>query len=157
MDGVRAYWDGSVLFSKQGKRLRVPEYFTKEFPSIPLDGELWMGRASYDKLMVLLNSKDKEKEEWKSVGYYIFDLPASTAVGYEERLDQLQQITLPSHVHIVESTKCHSMEHLKQRLNEVLEGGGEGLVVHEPHSLYVPGFTSTLLKVKVFCIFMGTI
>ena len=74
MDGIRAYWDGTTLFSKHGKKLKVPEDFTKDFPTIPLDGELWGGRGTYDKIMALLNQKEK-KGGWESVGYYVFDAP----------------------------------------------------------------------------------
>jgi hypothetical protein len=40
-DGVRAYWDGNMLYSKYGLPLPVPPEWTKDFPIIPLDGELW--------------------------------------------------------------------------------------------------------------------
>jgi DNA ligase-1 len=41
LDGIRAYWDGKRLFSRQGKQLPVPSTFALGMPDIPLDGELW--------------------------------------------------------------------------------------------------------------------
>jgi DNA ligase-1 len=81
MDGVRAYWDGKRLFSKQGKEIAAPSNFTHEFPTIPLDGELWMGRNTFEKLMSKINSKDID---WNGIQYCVFDLPASKEL-YELR------------------------------------------------------------------------
>jgi DNA ligase-1 len=40
-DGVRLYWNGSSFYTRQGKRVKVPETVTSQLPDIPLDGELW--------------------------------------------------------------------------------------------------------------------
>ena len=41
-DGLRAHWDGKILWSRSGKVINAPESFTKDLPSdMPLDGELW--------------------------------------------------------------------------------------------------------------------
>lgn len=40
-DGMRFYWNGSQFFSRQGEKIKVPESIAKQFPSVPLDGELW--------------------------------------------------------------------------------------------------------------------
>src|SRR5689334_1969811 len=74
MDGVRAYWDGHKLYSRQGKEFPAPPHFVEGLPKVPLDGELWMGRGSYDNLMSTLKSKNGE---WDLVKYFIFDLPSS--------------------------------------------------------------------------------
>ena len=66
-----------------------------------------------------------------------------------QRIEHLKKLTLPSHVKIVETTKCISMEHLQQTLQSVLSGGGEGLIARKPESLYISGFTQTILKIKV--------
>ena len=50
LDGVRAYWDGRQLISRQGNRFAAPAWFTAGFPDTPLDGELWMGRGTFDEL-----------------------------------------------------------------------------------------------------------
>ncbi len=47
-DGVRARWDGRRLISRGGHLFTTPTWFTKDFPAIPLDGELWMGRGRYE-------------------------------------------------------------------------------------------------------------
>ena len=46
MDGVRAYWNGEKLISKQAKDISCPNWFIEGLPKeVKLDGELWMGRG----------------------------------------------------------------------------------------------------------------
>jgi DNA ligase-1 len=40
-DGMRLYWTGKEFLTRQGKKVRAPEFFTKNLPKIALDGELW--------------------------------------------------------------------------------------------------------------------
>ena len=49
-DGVRAIWDGSAFHTRQGNVIHAPEWFTKNLPKTPLDGELWLGRGQFDAL-----------------------------------------------------------------------------------------------------------
>ena len=50
LDGVRAYWDGEKLISRNGKFFKAPKFFTKDFPKIELDGELWTKREDFSHL-----------------------------------------------------------------------------------------------------------
>ena len=146
MDGIRAYWDGSNLLSRHGKKISTPIWFVEELPSVPLDGEMWMGRGKFEKLLSVLKTKDSN---WDEVGYYLFDLPESSD-PYEERMNQLDELKqiLPTHVHIVAIRKCQGREHLEEYLESIIEKGGEGIMARQPLSLYVKGLTSTLIKVK---------
>jgi len=47
-DGVRARWDGKQLISRGGNVFVAPDWFVRNFPDKPLDGELWMGRGRYE-------------------------------------------------------------------------------------------------------------
>jgi DNA ligase-1 len=49
LDDVRARWDGSKLISRGGNKFAAPAWFTKDFPSVVLDGELWSKRGDYFK------------------------------------------------------------------------------------------------------------
>jgi DNA ligase-1 len=40
-DGVRLFWSGFAFYTRQGRKLKVPESITRQMPNIPLDGELW--------------------------------------------------------------------------------------------------------------------
>ncbi len=48
LDGVRGYWDGQQLLSKNGNRLYPPEAFVRDWPPLPVEGELWGGRSSFE-------------------------------------------------------------------------------------------------------------
>ena len=50
LDGVRAYWNGRHLVSRQGNIFSAPEWFIAPLPKIALDGELWIGRGKFDQL-----------------------------------------------------------------------------------------------------------
>ena len=57
LDGVRAIWTGTALLTRNGKRLNAPKWFTDSMPDIRLDGELWMGRGTFDKLVSTIQRK----------------------------------------------------------------------------------------------------
>ncbi len=40
LQGVRAFWDGHQLYSKQGRKLKAPAFFFQNWPKVELDGEL---------------------------------------------------------------------------------------------------------------------
>ena len=64
-DGVRAIWNGERLLSRNGKDLGAPEWFTAGLPkNIRLDGELWMGRGTFDQLVSAIQRKDSD---WQGV------------------------------------------------------------------------------------------
>ena len=90
MDGIRAYWDGEKLVSRQTNEIKVMKELMEILPSVPLDGELWMGRHSFEHMNALVHSEyDCQESElsWSKVGFHIYDLPFSGA-SYGLRLLQ---------------------------------------------------------------------
>ena len=148
-DGIRGYWNGNKLLSRQGKEINYPEWFTKDLPSdISLDGELWMGRNTIEKLTTLINSTKINEDNWKLVKFMIFDLPKSKE-PFESRIEQLAMITLPSHAIIVNHEKCKGNDHIFDRMKSITNENGEGLILNEPNSFYTNERTNSLLKIKV--------
>ena len=48
LDGVRCYWNGSAMYTRNGNIFYPPDWFKKSLPSdMCLDGELWTGRADF--------------------------------------------------------------------------------------------------------------
>ena len=137
------------MISRNSKEIGCPLWFVDNFPvGIGLDGELWMGRGTFENVTSVLKSIG-QPEQWEKMKYMIFDLPHSQ-LPYEERITQLKKLSLPSHVILVESIKCRDNNHLLKMLNEVVSEGGEGLMLRRPQSLYEAGRKSNvLLKVKV--------
>lgn len=144
MDGIRAYWDGKNLLSRNGKVISsAGDDFVKGFPNTPLDGELWMGRDCFETLMGKFMKKDL-----KGVDYYLFDSPTASG-NYENRMNLLKQLSLPSHVHITQFQRCQNTNQLREYLDEINSLKGEGLIAVDPESSYTIGRTSSLLKIKV--------
>ena len=150
MDGVRGYWDGERMISRHGNVISCPEWFTSTLPKDrTLDGELWMGTGTTNANVTgVMNSKNGD---WSKLGYYIFDIPSSTGT-YEDRMKEMESLiksVAASHIHLVENIKCKGREHLLDCLHSIVAAEGEGIMLREPLSLYIPGQVTSLLKAKV--------
>ena len=75
LDGVRAFWDGKQLITRQGNKIIAPNWFTKDFPKVALDGELWLARGQFDTLSGTVRKDTPVDAEWKNISYQIFELP----------------------------------------------------------------------------------
>jgi DNA ligase-1 len=146
LDGIRAYWNGRILSSRHSKEIFCPKWFTDGLPQhISLDGELWLGRGTYELLQGELKG---DNPIWKNISFIVFDIPNSKEI-YEVRIRDMENLKLPSHVRIIETQRCINNGHLQNYLAEILKAGGEGVMVMKPKSIYTPQRTNTLLKVKV--------
>jgi DNA ligase 1 len=151
LDGVRAYWDGKSLISRLGNRFHAPDWFLAGLPDIPLDGELWIGRKSFQRTVGIVRRQDKS-DLWKEVRYVAFDAPAVDA-AFEGRLaairshiERYRPPYLAAHEHAI----CTDLDHLRAELARIEALGGEGLMLRMPESRYEVGRSLTLLKVKTF-------
>ena len=79
LDGVRARWDGSALHSRRGNRFNAPPWFVEGFPNVPLDGELWAGRGTFEMLSGIVRRTRPDDDAWRRVRFMVFDLPADPA------------------------------------------------------------------------------
>jgi DNA ligase-1 len=144
LDGVRAIWTGSRLLSRHGKDLKAPAWFTAGLPSgFRLDGEIWMGRGTFD---ALLSSIQIKGSDWRNVTYHVFDLAESGT--FEDREAKLAKIKLPSHVYRVAHRQLSGHADLSGMEAEIVSNGGEGCVIRRPGSNYRPGRMGDVIKVK---------
>ena len=151
LDGVRGYWTGNLLISRSGIPFHVPDWFTENFPSIPLDGELWIDRQKFQELVGIVRQK-KTTGDWKKVRYLIFDAPTVPG-GFEDRLDFARkwfQQHENQYARVLEQEICKSTIHLKNRLKAIEAIGGEGIMLRKPESPYMVGRSFDLLKVKTY-------
>ena len=150
LDGVRARWDGETLVSRGGNRFNAPAWFTEDFPRVPLDGELWMGRGTFERLSGAVRRKIPDDAEWRTVRFMVFDLPANPA-PFDERLQRMREVfeTIESpRIALVDQFRVADHDVLMETLSRVVDGGGEGLMLHRGGSLYTAGRSDDLLKVK---------
>ncbi|MCP4136437.1 MAG: DNA ligase [bacterium] len=151
LDGVRAYWDGKTFYSRQGNEYCAPDWFTKDLPSFPLDGELWVGRKMFQKTVSIVRRMDAGKQ-WEDVRYVVFDA-LNRKEGFEDRVEFLKKYFAdnnPAYASFLEQEVCRDTAHMREELKRVEDLGGEGLMLRKPGSLYEKGRSSTLLKVKTF-------
>jgi DNA ligase-1 len=151
LDGVRAYWDGKQLLSRQGNLYHTPAWFIEGLPAVPLDGELWIDRKKFQRTVSIVRRQDKN-DLWNEVKFLVFDAPAASG-GFEERLDFLKDALTKGaakfaqlHAH----ERCKNLDALRAELARIESLGGEGLMLRQPGSKYVAGRSTTLLKVKTF-------
>lgn len=151
LDGVRTYWDGAALYSRQGNRFQVPDWFVKEFPQTPLDGELWMGRGAFETLSGIVRRKKPNDKDWRNIRFMVFDLPANSA-DFDGRLRRLKKIlgaVKSPQIGLVEQFRVADSDELKAALRRVVSQGGEGLMLRKADSRYRAGRSDDLLKLKL--------
>ncbi len=153
LDGVRAFWNGNTFLSREGNEFTAPKWFTRGLPTdVLLDGELYAGRRNFQTAVSIVRTVNSTL--WpRKISYQIFDIVDPTAkIPFEERVSRLQRLFPRKHdwITIVDHEKCQSKTHLQQKLDGVLNVGGEGLMLREPKSVYVPTRSRTLYKVKTF-------
>ena len=51
LDGMRMIWTGEQMFTRNGNVIFFPPFFVKGWPNSYLDGELWLERDSFQKLV----------------------------------------------------------------------------------------------------------
>ncbi len=47
LDGIRCFWNGSQMYSRNGNRFFCPKWFVEKWPRCCLDGELWTKREHF--------------------------------------------------------------------------------------------------------------
>lgn len=149
LDGVRAYWDSSHFWSRQGNVYRAPAWFTDQLPNVPLDGELWLARKAFQRTVSIVRRHDAT-DLWREIKFVVFDAPAIADV-FEARQEFLRE-TLGSdglqYAEHLKQERCRDIGHLQSELARITAFGGEGLMLRQPGSRYEVGRSSTLLKVK---------
>lgn len=149
LDGVRARWTGKQLLTRNGNVIYSPLGFTSGWPDVPLDGELWLGRGQFE-LTASIVLKEAPDERWEHVKLVVFDMPQSNST-FQERVSDIKLLvgqtnsaTLTAMPHFT----VESHQALESALNAVIEGGGEGLMLHAKRAYYTEGRSLHLLKVK---------
>ncbi len=149
LDGVRAYWDGTQFLSRNGNTYAAPSWFTAGLPDLPLDGELWIGRRQFQHTVSIVR-RQAAGELWRQVRFLVFDAPQLPG-DFERRLlsakRQLQQAETP-YAEVLPHRICQDRADLAAELVRVESLGGEGLMLRQAGSRYVPHRSATLLKVK---------
>jgi DNA ligase-1 len=151
LDGIRCYWNGEALLTRNGNPIYAPQWFTDSLPNVELDGELYIGRGSYQLLTRIALDKKPNLKLWEQVTFHAFDLPSSKA-PFEIRQNQLKDIIGQSaarHLKLVEQKMMNNLPSIQTHLRGLVNSGAEGLMLRTPESPYETGRTNHLLKMKL--------
>ncbi|GAA5134025.1 DNA ligase [Thalassotalea piscium] len=152
LDGVRGYWSGQQMYTRQGNPINLPKGYSDNWPSVPFDGELWHSRGGFQKTVSCVRKKIPEPSCWREIEFRVFDLPKSKA-NFTQRLNQIKQLlnNAPSKtIKMVEQFSINSEEELFSMLDQIVALGGEGLMLHSKNAYYKPGRNKALLKLKPY-------
>lgn len=158
LDGIRGYWDGKDLYTKNGNPIYTPEGFTENFPPFPLDGELWSKRGDFENIQSIVLDKTPS-EKWEQITYNIFEVPNKKG-DFPSRLKKAEE-WFSKHPHknvkIIKQIKCKDEGHLMQFLDEIVSINGEGVIVKDSKQPYHTGRSPYILKVKKFLDMEGAV
>ena len=155
LDGVRAYWDGEKLVSRNGTIFSPPAFFTKDFPKTKLDGELWSERGDFSNISSIVNTRkldsrvipDSDRESrWHTLTYNVFEVP--NAAG--NLLQRLSIVKESRYIKLVKQTMIKDKTDLDRFLKSVEQKGGEGVVVRDGSLDYYASRNDNALKVKSY-------
>ena len=149
-DGARALWDGKVLRFRSGRPVNAPPWFIARLPAQALDGELWLARGRFDALSGIVRKTEPVDDEWRQIKYMVFELPNAPGT-FAERAQRIREIMAKTkwpQLVAVEQFRVADRAALKRKLDEVVRGGGEGLMLHLADASYVTGRSDVLLKLK---------
>jgi DNA ligase-1 len=150
LDGVRALWDGKALRFRSGRLIAVPAWFSAKLPTTPLDGELWIARGQFDALSGTVRKIKPVDAEWQKVNYMVFELPAGSG-DFKDRalaLDSIVNTAAWPQLQAIEQTAIANRATLQAKLDDVVQGGGEGLMLHLASAPVTTGRSDALLKLK---------
>ena len=151
LDGIRARWTGKKLITRNGNIIHSPPWFTRNWPDVALDGELWVRRGAFEYTASIV-LRDSPDERWRDVTFMVFDLPNSLHT-FEVRFKQMEAIVQSISVNtlsVIPQFTLPTQEALQSKLDDIVAAGGEGLMLHHKQSRYKDGRSEHLLKLKQF-------
>lgn len=151
-DGMRAYWTGSELYTRENNPIHAPKWFTDALPPIALDGELTLGRGTLQRTVSVARKDHPIDSEWRRIQYNLFDGPELRG-GFEQRIEALKRAVASSgasFLTVLDQTRCTGEAHLQRYMQAIVAGGGEGAMLRGPGSAYERRRSHQLLKVKPY-------
>ncbi len=156
LDGVRGYWDGKQLLTRQGNIIHSPNWFTQHWPTFPMDGELWLGRSKFQQLLSCVKKQEAIENEtkscWGKVRFMVFDLPKHPG-DFDVRVSEMRRLLMqnPSgYLAMIDQVKLKKLSDLEHTLDKVIAAQGEGLMLHLASAYYQQGRNPALMKLKKY-------
>lgn len=151
LDGIRARWDGQELWTRAGNRIAAPAWFTRGWPRQAIDGELWLARGQFELTSSIVRSSPADDQQWRRLAFMAFDLPSATG-GFAQRHRLLVRAIETSnnpHLQAIAQQRYADSESLHRQLRQVVQAGGEGLMLHHQDNPYSNDRSNGLFKLKL--------
>lgn len=143
LHGCRAYWDGSLMWSRGGCIVDVPKHWKTSLPQIALDGEIWAGYGQFKAALRATNYGRFSAD----TRFMVFDADIPGAFGrrYAEAQRAVSGLSFAA---AVPHSVCGSTREAFAAMQRFQRAGGEGAVARAPATAYAPGRTWEILKLK---------
>ncbi len=142
LDGVCAKWDGQKLWTRSGRQLNPPQWWTDRLPNFPLHGELWGGRGRFQSTSGTVR-RTAEDKEWQNIRLAVFNTDWNEMAPFEQRIAMAAAVIHalePNTVaFIVAQRPIESMQQAMKWYQEVTAQGAEGIVMVNPQAPYIDG------------------
>jgi len=151
LDGVRGYWDGETLRSKNGLPFHPPAEFLKNFPDFALEGEIWGGRGTFERTAGAVKRQEPHNG-WLELKFAVFDVPEAGGpfvLRIQKAVDWFAAHPA-DYAFVIPQKPVQDKDELQEELLRVEKLGGEGLIVRNPDAFYITGRSSDILKVKSY-------
>jgi DNA ligase-1 len=149
-DGVRGYWDGERLRTRNGHPIRVPAWFTSGWPKRAMDGELWAGRGRFTAAASAVAAEVPDDAAWREMRFMVFDLPDEPS-DFDHRRPLVERLVKAAGTPWIEAVvhgRVADEGELLKLMRRVVSVNGEGLVLHRGDALYQRDRSGALLKLK---------
>lgn len=127
------------------------------------------GRDGYQEAMKVAYRLEQVKVDWAKFSYMVFDMPNQPG-PYKERYERLCNASYPNvnffylifrtarmlgegkskYIQLAPKQICQNTTHLEAFFQDIIDGGGEGIILRDPLSPYIPGRSAGYLKHKKF-------
>ena len=151
-DGVRAIWTGTELITRNNNVIHAPAWFVADLPNVRLDGELWTKRGDFAALSGIVRTLQPLDSDWQTVTYQIFDMPDQTnpfQTRYQNYLNLVTRLNL-SHIQAVQQHHFTTEQALSAFFEQIVQQGGEGVMLHLATAMHQSGRSDALLKLKPY-------
>jgi len=150
LDGMRGYWNGKQLLTRQGNIIHSPKWFTKYWPTTVMDGELWITRSQFQPTLSCVRKVNIDENCWRKVRFMIFDLPEHVGT-FTQRIKTMKKLTdktKSAYLSMIKQFKLKNTKQLDDTLSNIIANQGEGLMLHRGNAYYHVGRTANIMKLK---------
>ena len=142
------------MYSRNGTVIALPNDFAAQLPDISLDGELWIGRGQFERVVSVVRDAQPDDSAWKQVKYMVFELPDSQNQygDFTQRMARIERITQhinAPNIQAVKQWRVRDRAELLRQLDTITQAGGEGLMLHLASAPYQTGRSDALYKLKL--------